>query len=61
METIELNIALKKKEEQLKIRYAQAMGHELPTNGVGKDLPLVLVHGTTADHRRWAPVLPMFE
>jgi pimeloyl-ACP methyl ester carboxylesterase len=23
--------------------------------------PLVLVHGTTADHGRWAPVLPAFE
>ena len=23
--------------------------------------PLVLVHGTTADHTRWAPVLPAFE
>ena len=23
--------------------------------------PLVLVHGTTADHGRWAPVLPVFE
>ena len=28
-------------------------------SGVGP--PLVLVHGTTADHTRWAPVLPAFE
>jgi pimeloyl-ACP methyl ester carboxylesterase len=28
-------------------------------SGVGP--PLVLVHGTTADHSRWAPVLPAFE
>jgi pimeloyl-ACP methyl ester carboxylesterase len=29
------------------------------TSGDGP--PLVLVHGTTADHARWAPVLPAFE
>jgi pimeloyl-ACP methyl ester carboxylesterase len=27
----------------------------------GAGPPLVLVHGTTADHSRWAPVLPAFE
>jgi len=27
----------------------------------GKGPALVLVHGTTADHTRWAPVLPMLE
>ena len=27
----------------------------------GQGPPLVLVHGTTADHSRWAPVLPTFE
>src|SRR5215203_7442570 len=27
----------------------------------GQGLPLVLVHGTTADHSRWAPVMPAFE
>jgi pimeloyl-ACP methyl ester carboxylesterase len=27
----------------------------------GEGPPLVLVHGTAADHNRWAPVLPAFE
>lgn len=27
----------------------------------GEGAPLVLVHGTVADHSRWAPVLPAFE
>jgi pimeloyl-ACP methyl ester carboxylesterase len=27
----------------------------------GKGKPLVLVHGTTADHTRWAPVLPALD
>ena len=27
----------------------------------GQGPPLVLVHGTAADHGRWAPVLPAFE
>jgi pimeloyl-ACP methyl ester carboxylesterase len=27
----------------------------------GQGAPLVLVHGTTADHTRWSPVLPAFE
>lgn len=27
----------------------------------GEGPPLVLVHGTSADHSRWAPVLPAFE
>jgi pimeloyl-ACP methyl ester carboxylesterase len=27
----------------------------------GAGLPLVLVHGTSADHSRWKPVLPAFE
>jgi pimeloyl-ACP methyl ester carboxylesterase len=27
----------------------------------GEGAPLVLVHGTAADHGRWAPVLPTFE
>jgi pimeloyl-ACP methyl ester carboxylesterase len=27
----------------------------------GEGPPLVLVHGTTADHGRWTPVMPAFE
>ena len=27
----------------------------------GEGPPLVLVHGTAADHGRWRPVLPAFE
>jgi pimeloyl-ACP methyl ester carboxylesterase len=27
----------------------------------GSGPPLLLVHGTTADHRRWTPILPYFE
>ena len=27
----------------------------------GSGPPLLLVHGTTADHTRWRPVLPLFE
>src|SRR5215471_2932059 len=27
----------------------------------GQGSPLIVVHGTTADHTRWAPVLPVFE
>jgi pimeloyl-ACP methyl ester carboxylesterase len=27
----------------------------------GQGSPLILVHGTTADHTRWAPILPIFE
>lgn len=27
----------------------------------GEGPPLVLVHGTSADHSRWAPILPVFE
>ena len=37
------------------------MGYLLPINEVGMDLPLIVVHGTGADHARWGPVLPALE
>jgi pimeloyl-ACP methyl ester carboxylesterase len=36
-------------------------GTRLAVWRTGEGPPLVLVHGTTADHSRWAPVLPAFE
>ena len=36
-------------------------GTPIATWRSGEGPPLVLVHGTAADHSRWAPVLPAFE
>ena len=40
---------------------ASADGTAIAVWRTGAGPPLVLVHGTVADHRRWAPVLPAFE
>jgi pimeloyl-ACP methyl ester carboxylesterase len=46
----------------------QAIGHVTSADGTriayergGEGPPLVLVHGTSADHTRWAPVLPQLQ
>jgi pimeloyl-ACP methyl ester carboxylesterase len=36
-------------------------GTEIAFSVSGAGKPLVLVHGTTADHSRWAPILPALE
>lgn len=36
-------------------------GTQIAYTRSGQGPPLVLVHGTTADHTRWAPILPVFE
>jgi pimeloyl-ACP methyl ester carboxylesterase len=38
-----------------------ADGTAIAVSRSGHGPPLVLVHGTAADHTRWAPVLPAFE
>jgi pimeloyl-ACP methyl ester carboxylesterase len=40
---------------------ASADGTQIAVWQSGEGRPLVLVHGTTADHTRWAPVLPALE
>lgn len=43
--------------EQITSRDGTVIGYR--RSGVGR--PLLLVHGSTADHRRWSAVLPQFE
>lgn len=42
-------------------RVTSADGTPIASWRSGDGPPLVLVHGTSADHSRWAPVLPAFE
>jgi pimeloyl-ACP methyl ester carboxylesterase len=60
MDTVQSNIALQKKEGQMQtIRSSDGTRIAYQRNGQGS--PLILVHGTTADHTRWVPILPMLE
>lgn len=43
--------------EQIKSKDGTAIAFERSGSGP----PLVMVHGTTADHTRWAPIMPRFE
>jgi pimeloyl-ACP methyl ester carboxylesterase len=42
-------------------RVVSREGSEIPYWTSGEGRPLVLVHGTTADHTRWRPLLPYLE
>ena len=48
-------------QEQEEGTIASRDGTRIAYTRSGQGPPLVLVHGTTADHTRWAPVLPAFE
>src|SRR5260221_5298950 len=58
-EFIPLQQSQKQEEQMETIRSSD--GAPIAYQRSGRGAPLVLVHGTTADHTRWAPVLPMFE
>lgn len=48
-------------DEQILHRTVSADGTEIGHYSSGEGPPLVLVHGATADHTRWRPVLPYLE
>jgi pimeloyl-ACP methyl ester carboxylesterase len=48
-------------EEAMMTRVISHDGTDIAVWTSGEGPPLVLVHGTTADHTRWAPVLPFLE
>src|SRR5258708_2557753 len=58
-EFIPLQQSQKQEEQMETIRSSD--GAPIAYQRSGQGAPLVLVHGTTADHTRWAPVLPLFE
>ena len=58
-EFIPLQQSQKQEEQMETIRSSD--GTPIAYQRSGQGAPLVLVHGTTADHTRWAPVLPLFE
>ena len=47
--------------EPVLTRVSSVDGTEIACWTTGDGPPLVLVHGATADHTRWAPVLPHLE
>src|SRR5918997_2923495 len=52
---------LKKEDAMLQETVPSADGTPIACWRSGEGPPLVLVHGTAADHGRWSPVLPAFE
>lgn len=48
-------------QEQEEGTIASRDGTRIAYTRSGQGLPLVLVHGTTADHTRWVPILPALE
>src|SRR5687767_12504745 len=43
------------------MRVASQDGTSIAVQVTGRGAPLLLVHGTTADHSRWTPLLPALE
>src|SRR5258708_14898284 len=58
-EFIPLQQSQKQEEQMETIRSSD--GAPIAYQRSGQGAPLVLLHGTTADHTRWAPVLPTFQ
>jgi pimeloyl-ACP methyl ester carboxylesterase len=48
-------------QEDTTMQVASSDGTVISVRRSGSGPPLLLVHGTTADHQRWLPILPRFE